>query len=84
MKEHPESPAHLQAAYNVRYILDNSTKAQNEADLKKLLELPGTTIDVAAAGLSYLAEWNSDEKTVEEYRDAAAKRWPTATIFQKN
>ncbi|PSN73119.1 TPR-like protein [Corynespora cassiicola Philippines] len=84
MKEHPESPAHLQAAYNVRYILDNSTKAQNEADLKKLLEFPSTTIDVAAAGLSYLAEWNSDEKTVEEYRDAAAKRWPTATIFQKN
>ena len=83
LQKHSESPSHLQSAYNVRYILDNSTKSQNEADLKKVLELPSTTPEQAAAGLTYLNEWNSDDKTKEAYREAAAKKWPQAIAFQK-
>jgi peptide alpha-N-acetyltransferase len=83
LQKHSESPAHLQSAYSVRYILDNSTKSQNEADLKKVLELPSTTLEQATAGLTYLDSWNSDEKTKDAYREAAAKKWPQAIAFQK-
>src|SRR4051812_29843456 len=81
-QKHSQSPSHLQSVYNVRYILDNSTKEQNEKDLQKTLELPSITMQQALTGLSYLDLWKSNEKTKTAYREAAMKKWPEASVFQ--
>jgi hypothetical protein len=82
-QKHSQSPAHLQSAYNVQFLLDNSTKGQCEADLLKLLEAPSATIEDAVRGLELLDEWKSDNDTKDAYRTAAVKKWPEATVFQK-
>jgi len=73
----------LQAAYNVRHLLDNGSKSQNEADLKKTLDLPDTTIQQALAGFGLLEEWKSEQKVKDDYRAKAAGRWSEATVFRK-
>jgi hypothetical protein len=83
LRKNSQSPAHLQRGYNVRYHLDRSTKSQNETDLQKLLDTKGITLQQAAEGNKLLQEWGSDEKTVNAYREAAAKKWPQAAVFQK-
>lgn len=83
-QKHSSSVPHLQAVYNVEYLLDNSTKSQNESSLLKLLDLPSITMAQASASLDLLNEWKSEEQTKETYREAAAKKWPEASIFQKN
>lgn len=83
LKKNPQSPAHLQRGYNARFHLDPNTKSQNETDLQKLLDLEEITLQQAAEGSKLLQEWKSDEKTVDAYRAAAAKKWPQAAMFQK-
>lgn len=83
LKKHSDSASHLQSAYNVRHVLDASSKSSNEADLKKTLDLPNATIEDAVAGLALLSEWSSDEKVKDDYRAKAASRWTDATIFKK-
>ncbi|KAF2745549.1 N-alpha-acetyltransferas-like protein 15 [Sporormia fimetaria CBS 119925] len=80
-QKHADSPAHLRSAYSVRYILDNSTKAECESDLKSLLDSPSMTAEQAMKGLEYLNQWKSDESTKKAYKEAAAQKWPEATIF---
>ncbi|KAF2196701.1 TPR-like protein [Delitschia confertaspora ATCC 74209] len=82
-QKHLDSAPHLQSAYKVRAFLDPGTKEVNEKDIQKLLDLPSNTQEQALAGLSCLEEWGSDEKTREAYREAAAGRWPEATVFEK-
>lgn len=83
-KLHSNDPRHLQSSYNVRILLDSNAKSQSESDLLKLLEHPSIAIRDALAGLTYLDEWKSDEKTKDQYREAATKKWPEASVFQKN
>ena len=83
LKKHSQSAPHLQSGYNTRYILDNSSKSQNEEDLKKTLDLPNVTIEQAVAGLALLDEWKSDAKIQDAYREKAATRWSEATVFRK-
>lgn len=83
LKKHSQSASHHQSAYNVRYILDPSSKSQNEEDLKKTLDLSDVTIEQAEAGLALLSEWKSDEKVKDDYRAKAASRWTEATVFKK-
>ncbi|KAF2869769.1 NMDA receptor-regulated protein 1 [Massariosphaeria phaeospora] len=81
------SPAHLQAGFYARYLLDptDKTKAACEAELTKLLTADlDISIEQAVAGAAYLDRWNSDDKTKEAYREAAARKWPEATVFQTN
>ena len=82
LKKHSQSSEHLRRGYNVRYLIDPSSKSQNESDTQKLAD-SSPSIAEAVAGLGLLQSWKSDEKTVEAYREVAAKRWPEATVFQK-
>jgi hypothetical protein len=82
LQKHSKSTSHLQSAYNVRYLLDSASKSQNEQDLKKTLELPGTTIQQAIAGFGLLEQWKSEQKVKDDYRAKAASRWSGATIFK--
>ncbi|KAF2131503.1 N-alpha-acetyltransferas-like protein 15 [Dothidotthia symphoricarpi CBS 119687] len=82
-QKHAQSAPHLQSAYNTRYVLDNSTKGQNESDLKETLGLDGVTIEQAQAGLALLEEWKSEESVKDDYRAKAAERWSEATVFKK-
>jgi peptide alpha-N-acetyltransferase len=82
LKKHSQSACHLQSGYNVRYILDNSSKSQNEQDLQKTLELSSITIEEAQAGLALLNQWKSEQKVKDDYRAKAAGRWNEATIFK--
>lgn len=83
-QKHLNSPSHLQAAYNVRFLLDPNTKGQNEADVKELLNLPSITLEQAVAGLELLDEWKTDAKVKDGYRETASEKWPEATVFQKS
>jgi hypothetical protein len=83
-QKHSQSPPHLQSACNAQVLLDSASKAQCEEELKKLLEAPSLTMAQALRGLDYLNEWKSDETVKDAYREAAEKRWPEATIFQKS
>ncbi|KAF2189796.1 TPR-like protein [Zopfia rhizophila CBS 207.26] len=83
-RRHPKSPSHLQASYNAQYFLDKETKESNEKALQQLLELPSITMAQANAGFATLDAWGSAQRTKDSYREAAAKKWPEATIFQKN
>lgn len=83
LRKHSQSVPHVQSAYSVRYILDSSTKGQNEEDLKQTLDLPEITIEQAQAGLALLDEWKSEESVKDEYRAKAAERWTEATVFKK-
>lgn len=84
LKKNSESAAHLQRGYNVRLHLDPNTKSQNEKDLQKTLSLRGVTLEQAVEGDKLLKEWKSDDKTVDAYREAAAKKWPQAAMFRKS
>ncbi|CBX92836.1 hypothetical protein IAQ61_005806 [Plenodomus lingam] len=83
INKHSDSALHLHAGLNTRYILDNSSKPQNEKDLQKTLDLPEITIEQAVAGLSLLAEWKSEQNVQDDYRAKAATRWSAATVFKK-
>ncbi|KAF2733158.1 TPR-like protein [Polyplosphaeria fusca] len=83
-KKHSESADHLISAYHVKYLLDNSSKAQGESEMQKLLDSPSITRSEATRGMEYLKEWKSDEKVKKAYVEAAAKKWPEASIFQKD
>ncbi|KAF5851366.1 hypothetical protein GGP41_004200 [Bipolaris sorokiniana] len=82
LKKHSESALHLQSGYNVRYILDNSSKSQNEQDLLKTLDLPTITIEEAKAGLTLLNEWKSEQGFKDDYRAKASSRWSAAVVFK--
>ncbi|KAE8851666.1 hypothetical protein PTNB73_00682 [Pyrenophora teres f. teres] len=82
LKKHAQSASHLQSGYNVRYILDNASKSQNEQDLQKTLELPNITMEEAKAGMALLDEWESEQKIKDDYRAKAASRWSEATVFK--
>lgn len=66
----------------MRYILDNSSKSENEKDLLKTLDLSTISLEEAEAGLDLLDEWKSEQKTKDEYKTKAASRWKEATIFK--
>lgn len=40
-------------------------------------------MEQGAEGLKIFDGWKSDEKAVDAYREAAAKKWPEATAFKK-
>lgn len=82
LKENSQSAAHLQSAYNVRFLLDGSSKSQNEEDLTKTLDLPNITKEQAEEGLALLDEWRSETKVKDDYRAKAASRWSKATVFK--
>lgn len=82
LQKHAKDASHLQAAYNIRYLLDNSSRSQNEADLQKSLDFPDTTIQQALAGFGLLQEWKSEQKVKDDYRAKAAGRWSEATVFR--
>jgi hypothetical protein len=82
-QKHSKSVPHLQAAYNVRHLLDNSTKSQNEQDLIKTLDMPDVTIQQALAGFGVLEEWKSETKVKDDYRAKAASRWSEASVFKQ-
>ena len=82
MQKHPQSAQHLQVGYNVRFILDNGSKAQNEADLIKTLSLEQITLEEGVAGFGFLDAWKSEKKIKDDYRAKAASRWSEATIFK--
>lgn len=82
LKKHSQSASHLQSGYNVRYILDNSSKSQNEQDLQKTLDLSSITIEEAQSGLALLNQWGSEQKVKDDYRAKAAGRWSDATVFK--
>ena len=83
-QKHSQSPPHLQSAYHTQFVLDNASKGQCEEELKKLLDAPSMTMEQALKGFDYLDEWKSDEAVKDAYRQAAEKRWPQATIFQRS
>lgn len=83
LKKYTDSASHLQSAFNIRFILDSSSKSQNEADLKKTLDLSGITIEQATAGLALLDEWKSEQTVKDDYRAKAASRWSEATVFSQ-
>ena len=78
---HEESPSHVLSALRTQHFLDPSTKTSNEQKLQHLLGSPSITMELAQTGLGILDEWNSDEKTKAAYRNAAAAKWPDATVF---
>ena len=80
--KHAQSPTHLQSAYYVRYLLDDTTKSTVESDLQKLLDSPSIELEDASTGLNYLELLKSEQKTKDGYRQAAAKKWPEASVFQ--
>ena len=82
-KKHSKSVLHLYSAYNVRYILDNTSKSQNEQDLTKTLDMPDITIEQAVAGLALLSEWSSEKNVKDDYRAKAAGIWEEATVFKQ-
>lgn len=82
ISKHSQSSSHLRRGYNVRYLLDPNSKSQNESDLQKFVA-SSPSIAEAVAGLELLREWKSDAKVLDAYRDAAAKQWPQAVVFQK-
>jgi hypothetical protein len=83
LQKHSRSASHLQAAYNVRYILDSGSKSQNEEDLKKTLDLPDITIQQALAGFGLLDAWKSEQKVKDDYRAKATSQWGQATVFKQ-
>lgn len=83
MQNHAQSAPHLHSAYNVRYLLDPSTKSQNEKDLLKTLDLESVTLEQAVEGLALLEEWKSEEGVKEEYRRKAGRRWEGASRLRK-
>ncbi|KAL6706521.1 hypothetical protein ACN47E_005460 [Coniothyrium glycines] len=83
LRKNSKSVSHLQSGYNVRYILDNSSKGQNEQDLTNTLELDDVTIEQAVAGQALLDEWKSAEQVKDDYRAKASSRWSQATVFKK-
>jgi hypothetical protein len=83
LQKHSRSASHLQAAYNVRYILDSGSKSQNEEDLKKTLDLPDVTIQQALAGFGLLDAWKSEQKVKDDYRAKATSQWGEATVFKQ-
>lgn len=82
LKKHAQSPDHLMRGYSVRYHLDPATKSQSESDIQKILDLPSVSLAQATAGLTLLNQWKSEAAAVDAYREAAAKKWPQATLFQ--
>ena len=77
-----DSIPHIQAALRVRQLLDPKSKAKNEIDLVRSLDLPAIDIKEAEGGLDLLKEWKSDSDVREKYLAAASKRWPQATVFK--
>lgn len=67
----------------MRNLLDSSSKAQNEEDLKKTLDLPEITIQQALAGFGLLDEWKSEQKVKDDYRAKASTRWSEAAVFKQ-
>jgi hypothetical protein len=63
-------------------MLDNSSKAQDEVDLLKTLDLEGITIQEAQTGLKLLEQWKSEQKVKDDYRANAAGKWSEASVFK--
>lgn len=73
------SAAHVQAALDGRQILNPASKGQCEKDLLSTLDLPGISIDEAAAALDLLDKWDGDKAA---YAQKASKKWPESSVFQ--
>jgi hypothetical protein len=64
-------------------LLDPTSKAKNEIDLIRSLDLPGINLKEAEGGLDLLKDWKSESDVREKYLAAASKRWPQATVFKR-
>lgn len=73
------SAAHVQAALDGRQFLNPASKAQCEQDLLSTLDLPGISIDEAAAALDLLNKWDSDKAA---YAQKASEKWPESSVFR--
>lgn len=83
LMEHKSSAAHVQAGLRTRQALDSSTKAQNIKELQATLDLDGIAILDAVTGLRMLDGFEADAAAKNAYVEAARKRFPEATVFQK-
>jgi N-alpha-acetyltransferase 15/16, NatA auxiliary subunit len=82
LSKHKDSTPHIQATLRVRQLLDPKSKAKNQIDLIRSLDLPGIGIKEAESGLGLLKEWKSESDVREKYLAAARKRWSQATVFK--
>jgi len=83
LSKHKDSAPHMQAVLRVRQLLDPTSKAENEIDLLRTLDLQNIGIKEAEGGLDLLKEWKTESDVREKYLAAAIKRWPQATVFKK-
>ena len=58
-----------------RHAIDPNSKAKNEAELIKALDLLDVTVEQAAKGMELLEEWGSEEGVKEEFGTKARGRW---------
>ncbi|KAK4994014.1 hypothetical protein LTR66_005875 [Elasticomyces elasticus] len=83
LSKHKNSASHVQATLRVCHMLDASRKQQNEQDLQATLDLPLIQIHEATEALLLLDEWESAPSVRKAYLDAAKRKWPEATAFQR-
>ena len=81
LKENHSSAAHVQSALRVRFAMTGGKSRSEDEKMLKTALSEGVTLPQAAAGLELLEEWHSHESTKSEYRDAAQKFWPEASVF---
>lgn len=58
-----------------RHTIDPNSKAKNEAELIKALDLLDVTVEQAAKGMELLEKWGSEEGVKEEFGTKARGRW---------
>lgn len=80
---HKSSPQHLLGALGARQTLDSSSKSQSEKDIRAILEIKQANLEDVQDAVDLLREWKSDEGVINDFREAAKKTWPDATIFQE-
>lgn len=67
-------------ALKIRKLLAPDSAGQCGKDMMGVLKLPSITSEEATEALELLGSWKSSE--VENFRKAAAAKWPKATIFE--
>jgi peptide alpha-N-acetyltransferase len=63
----------------VQKLLSPDSSSSSEKDIAALIKLPSITFEEAQEVLKTLSSWKSSE--VDSFRQAAATKWPKATVF---
>lgn len=79
-----KSAANVQAALKVRWTLEpkSETRSDNEKLLLEAVHMENINLKEAEDGLSLLASWSSSQESKEQYKEAARKKFGTATAFK--